>query len=31
MTGREYLASCILSKDNTKDVNEIVAKYGGCN
>ena len=30
-TGREYLASCILSTDNTKDLIEILAKYNGCN
>ena len=29
-TGREYLARCILSKDNTKDLIEILAKYDGC-
>ena len=25
--GKEYLAKCILSKDNTKDLNEILAKF----
>ena len=30
-TGKEYLARCILSKDNTKDLIEILAKYDGCN
>ena len=27
MLGKEYLAKCILSKDNTKDLFEISAKY----
>ena len=27
MTGKKYLAKCILSKDNTKDIIEILAKY----
>ena len=26
-TGREYLARCVLSKDNTKDLIEILAKF----
>ena len=26
-TGKEYLAKCILSKDNTKDLIEILAEY----
>ena len=30
-TGKEYLARCSLSKDNTKDLIEILAKYDGCN
>ena len=30
-TGMVYLARCILSKDNIKDVIEILAKYDGCN
>ena len=30
-TGREYLANCILSRDNTKDLIEIVANYVGYN
>ena len=30
-TGKEYLARCILSKDNTKILNEILAKYDGYN
>ena len=30
-TGKEYLATCILSKDNTKDLIEILAKYHGYN
>ena len=30
-TGREYLARCILSKDNNKDLIEILAKYDGSN
>ena len=25
--GKEYLAKCILSKDNTKDLIEILAKF----
>ena len=29
MLGKEYLAKCILSKDNTQDVIEILAKYVG--
>ena len=31
MTGKEYLARCILSKDTTKDLIEILAKNDGCN
>ena len=27
----EYLARCILSEDNTKDLVEILAKFDGCN
>ena len=27
MLGNKYLAECILSKDNTKDLIEIMAKY----
>ena len=27
--GKEYLAKCILSKDNTEDLIEILAKYDG--
>ena len=30
-TGKLYLARCILSKDNTKDVIKILAKYVGYN
>ena len=30
-TRKEYLAKCILSKDNTKDLIEILAKYDGYN
>ena len=30
-TGREYIARCIPSKDNTKDLIEILAKIDGCN
>ena len=30
-TGREYLARCILSNDNTIDLIEILAKYDVCN
>ena len=31
MTGKKYLAECTLSKDNTKDLIEILAKYVGSN
>ena len=30
-TGKKYLTECVASKDNTKDVIEILAKYVGCN
>ena len=30
-TGKEYLARCILSKDSTKQLIEILAKYDGYN
>ena len=30
-TRKDYLARFILSKDNTKDSIEILAKYNGCN
>ena len=28
-TGKKYLTECVASKDNTKDVIEILAKYVG--
>ena len=28
---KKYLTECVASKDNTKDVIEILAKYVGCN
>ena len=31
MTGKKYLAECVGSKDNTKDLIEILAKYVGYN
>ena len=31
MTGKNYLAECVVSKDNTKDLIEILAKYVGYN
>ena len=27
MTGKKYLTECVASKDNTKDVIEVLAKY----
>ena len=30
MIGKKYLAECVVSKDNTKDVIEILGKYVGC-
>ena len=30
-TGKKYLTECVASKDNTKDVIEVLAKYVGCN
>ena len=29
MMGKKYLAKCVVSKDNTKDVIEVLAKYVG--
>ena len=28
--GKKHLAECVVSKDNTKDVNEIMGKYVEC-
>ena len=30
-TGKKYLTECVVSKDNTKDVIEFLAKYVGHN
>ena len=31
MTGKKYLAECVTSKEHTKDIIEILAKYDQCN
>ena len=30
-TGKKYFAECVASKENTKDIIEILAKYDQCN